>query len=208
VGRRRRPPTTRAWLLVLLASLMVSTAILWDVWPLLASVASGLRPRALPAPAPVAGPPAQRRVRLVVAGPDGQLSEREHAVPRQPLMADEVRAVLAALQRAAETPPGRARVGRVYLDSYGILYLDFGPELREWLEASGPAAEAAVRAVAATLTRSFEAVRRVQLLVGGEELPMAVGGVDLRRPVVPAGEQPDPTDAPPATRGPAPQEAR
>jgi hypothetical protein len=183
------------WGLVLLAAVAVSAAILSDLGPLFAGL-GGFRPPASATRPSQPEPLGERFVTLVVPGGDGRFVHREFRIERRPLLADEVRVVLQALQREAHVPPQGTEIHRVFLDAFGILYLDLDRSFQDWLEASGADAEPAVAAAVETLTASFDAVRRVQLLVDGQELPAQVGRLDLRRPVRAADAEPPPPPVP------------
>jgi hypothetical protein len=114
----------------------------------------------------------------------------ERDVQRRPVLADSVRGVLGELTRRGGTGtvpalPSDVEVRHVYLDTFGILYLDFGERLRAVVAGNTSRAELAVSAIVLTLTTNFNEVKRVQFLADGQELTARVGTTDLRRPLQP-----------------------
>jgi hypothetical protein len=192
VGAVQRRPVW-PWALVLFAALAVSAAILGELWPLFAGV-GGFRPQVATARPSAPESLGERYVTLAVPAGDGRFVQRQHRIPRRPLLADEVRGLLEALRRDAGVPPQGTEIRRVFLDAFGILYLDLDRQFQEWLEASGAAAEPSLEAMVATLTASLEPIRRVQVLVEGQALQAQVGRLDLRRPLRP--EPPAPPEEP------------
>ena len=178
------------WLALLLVSAAVVAGIAWEAWPRNVDL-SLLRSRA-PRPAtPSAPTPQTVRVRLFFpydARP--QLAEEEREVVQWSVLEDGVRAVLQELTRVKGTGtqaplPPAAEVEQVYLDSFGILYLDFGKGLEALASADAGRAALAVSAIALTLTTNFRDVKRVQFLLEGHEWAVQVGAADLRRPLQP-----------------------
>jgi spore germination protein GerM len=81
-------------------------------------------------------------------------------------------------------PPG-TRLREVYITRENIAYVDFSRELKD-NHGSGTAAEAAtVFAIVNTLTRNFESIKRVAIMVEGNELETLNGHIDLTRPLLP-----------------------
>ena len=153
-----------------------------------------------PKPTPQSAPVDLRRVRLFFPLATGEsLKELERQIPLRPNFADAVRAVLREL--ASNVPgargpiPPATEIRQVFLDSFGILYLDFS---KEFLAATAPPApwpELAISAIVNSLTANFREVKRVQFLVEGKEVPSMAGSWDLRRPVNPnfPGEETPPS---------------
>jgi hypothetical protein len=132
----------------------------------------------------------RRRVRLFFPQGTGEaLKEVEREIPRRPVLAEEVRAVLRELTNGE--PGGRppippaAEVRQVFLDAFGILYLDFNKEIQAVAEAPGEEPELAISAAVNSLAASFSEVKRVQFLVEGKEMASMAGRWDLRRPISP-----------------------
>lgn len=178
------------WAVVALVSGGVIGAIAWEVWPRTLDL-SILRPR-LPGYSASAPEPAEHvRMRLFFPhDAKATLGEEERDVPRRAALAHAVRDVIAELARggAAGTGavlPAGVDVRQVYLDAFGILYLDFDERIRELIAGDANRAELAVSAIVLTLTTNFGEVKRVQLLSEGRELTARVGSIDLRRPLQP-----------------------
>jgi len=186
----RRPPAAWPWFLLLLLSLGVLGAIAWDVADVATSL--GLRVRA-PAKAPHSAstplPQERRYLRLFIPEAAGQsFREVERDVVRGESVTAEVRTLLAELsaQKISNGPapvPPDVRVRHVFLDSFGILTLDLAGEFRAVLERPHPQGEMAVAAVVNSLIGSFTDVKRVQILLDGQEIPILVGALDLGRPL-------------------------
>ncbi len=118
---------------------------------------------------------------------------------RRATLAEEVRATVQELAGGGLTGgrppvPLGTELRQVFLDGFGIVYLDFSRGIQAVTTASGPEAELAISAIVTTLTTSFSEIKRVQFLVEGQEMTVMVGGWDLRRPVGPRfpGEEPPP----------------
>jgi hypothetical protein len=132
----------------------------------------------------------RRRVRLFFSQESvDTFKEEEREIVRRTTLAEEVRAVLRELTRGGpETkpplPPG-TDAQYVFVDSFGIAYLDFPPGIQAVVTSPGGHGERAVLAIVTTLTTSFSEIKRVQFLVDGQELPIVTGGLDLRRPLQP-----------------------
>jgi hypothetical protein len=191
------------WLALLVISLGLTAAIAWQLVPAAIDLPT-LRLRSpSPQPAPSAVAIERRRVRLFFPQGAGEaLKEVEREIPRRPVLAEEVRAVLRQLAngepggRPAIPPAGEVR--QVFLDAFGILYLDFNKEIQAVAEAPGEEPELAISAVVNSLAASFSEVKRVQFLVEGKEMAGMAGRWDLRRPVSPSfpGEEKPPVVSP------------
>jgi len=178
------------WLALLAISLGLTAAIAWQLLP----AAIDLPTLRLRSPSPQPAPPAvaieRRRVRLFFPQGTGEaLKEVEREIPRRRVLAEEVRAVLRELTNGE--PGGRpaippaAEVRQVFLDAFGILYLDFNKEIQAVAEAPGEEPELAISAAVNSLAASFSEVKRVQFLVEGKEMAGMAGRWDLRRPISP-----------------------
>lgn len=186
-----RQPVFWPWVSLLVGSLGVTGAIAWQVWPRLPDQLSvGSRPVAAQRPAP---PPAaeRRRIRLFFPQESAEaLKEQEREIPRRPTLEEQVRAVLRELA-VGGVPGGRPpfppgiEIRQVFLDAFGIVYLDFGKGLQSVITAPGAQPELVISAIVTTLVSTFSEIKRVQFLVEGQELTLAAGGLDLRRPVGP-----------------------
>jgi hypothetical protein len=178
------------WAALALVSGGITAAIAWEVWPRTLDL-SMLRPRAQGYSASMPEPAEHVRMRLFLPHEaTSTLGEEERDIPRRSVLAHSVRDVIAELARggAAGTVavlPAGLEVRQVYLDAFGILYLDFGERIRELVAGDANRAELAVSAIVLTFTTNFNEVKRVQLLSEGRELTARVGSVDLRRPLQP-----------------------
>lgn len=192
------------WLALLVISLGLTAAIAWQFLQAAIELPT-LRLRSpSPQPVPTAVATEGRRVRLFFPQGTGEaLKEVERVIPRRPVLAEEVRAVLRELAKGE--PGGRppippaTEVRQVFLDAFGILYLDFNKEMQAVAEAPGQEPELAISAVVNSLTANFSEVKRVQFLVEGKEMAGMAGRWDLRRPVNPQfpGEENPPVVSPP-----------
>ena len=178
------------WCFLLVLSSAVITSIAWEVWPRTVDL-SLVRPR--PQGTRSTSAPAPERVRVRLFFPHdtkGTLVEEERDIPRRSVLADGVRAVLQELTRtsrqgAAASCPPAVELRHVFLDSFGILYLDFNKSIEAMLTGNARCAALAVSAITLSLATNFSEVKRVQLLVDGREWSAQVGGMDLRRPLQP-----------------------
>ena len=186
----RRRGSVWPWLVLLLAGAAVTAAIAWEVWPRTVDL-SLVRPRAPRAQAPSA--PAAELVRVRLFFPrvaKAALAEEERAMPRRAVLADSVRAVLQELTRtsgpgSAPACPPTAELQHVFLDQFGILYLDFSKEIEALRTGDERRAPLAVSAIVLSLATNFSEVKRVQFLMEGHEWAAQVGSIDLRRPLQP-----------------------
>lgn len=178
------------WWTLLLVSGVVITGIAWEVWPRTADL-SLVRPRAQRSQAPAA--PTTERVRVRLFFPHdakAHLVEEEREIPRRSVLADNVRAVLQELTRASgegtvpPCPPA-AELRQVFLDQFGILYLDFSKGIETLAMGDESRAALAVSAIVLSLATNFSEVKRVQFLLDGHGWAAQVATVDLRRPLQP-----------------------
>jgi hypothetical protein len=191
------------WLALLVISLGLTAAIAWHLLPAAIDLPTLWLPSPSPPPAPSAVATERRRVRLFFPQGTGEaLKEVEREIPRRSILAEEVGAVLRELAKAE--PGGRpaippaVEVRQVFLDAFGILYLDFNKEIQAVAEVPGEESELAISAVVNSLAANFSGVKRVQFLAEGKEMAGMAGGWDLRRPVSPRfpGEENPPVVSP------------
>jgi hypothetical protein len=184
---------------VLVASATVIGGIGWEVWPRRVdlSVLRSRVPGAAPAPAPAAE---QIKVRLFFPQEGTPvLAEEERDVAHQVPLPNAVRAVVAELTKGggpgtASPLPPETDIRQVFLDAFGILYLDFAAGVEALTAGDTTRAELRISAVVLTLTTNFSEVKRVQFLAAGREVSVQIGSADLRRPLQPSvpGEEPQP----------------
>jgi len=178
------------WCALGLTSCAIVGAIVWEVWPRTADL-SLVRPRVQGTRAPSAAVPERVRVRLFFPHEaKGNLVEEERIVPRRSALADRVREVLQELTRtdgtgAVPACPPAAQLRRVFLDQFGILYLDFNKGIETLAVGNESRAALAVSAIVLSLATNFSEVKRVQFLTEGHDWFAQVGTVDLRRPLQP-----------------------
>jgi hypothetical protein len=198
-----RQPRLWPWLILLIVSSGLTAAIAWQIMPAAVDLPSFRSPPSFPKPTPQSVPVDQRRVRLFFPLATGEsLKEVEREIPLRPNFADAVRTVLRELTSGvpgARGPiPPATEIRQVFLDAFGILYLDFS---KDFLAATAPPApwpELAILAIVNSLTANFSEVKRVQFLVEGKEVPSMAGSWDLRHPVNPnfPGEETSPSGSP------------
>jgi len=178
------------WCTLLLVSGVVITGIAWEVWPRTVDL-SLVRPRAQRSQAPSA--PTPERVRVLLFFPHdakASLVEEERAIPRRSVLADGVRAVLQELtttngEGTVPPCPPAVQLRRVFLDRFGILYLDFSKGIETLTAGDENRAALAVSAIVLSLATNFSEVKRVQFLIDGHGWAAQVGTADLRRPLQP-----------------------
>jgi hypothetical protein len=178
------------WFGLLALSLSILGGIGWEVWPDSAFLPLTLgRP---PAAVTVARPsPDERRgVRLfLIHEAKGVLVELSAQIPRRPALSEEIRSVLRLLAEPVDgdlrppLPPG-LEIHQLFLDAFGVLYLDCSPAILQ-LATGSTGSDLAVSALVLTLSGTFAEVKRVQILSGGQEVALRSGAVDLSRPVSP-----------------------
>jgi spore germination protein GerM len=133
----------------------------------------------------------------------GILIEEERDIPSRVTFSESVQGILAELTRVhgpeIRSPlPSGVELRRVFLDAFGILYLDFDKKIQALAGGDGIRTDLATSSIVLTLATNFSEVKRVQLLSEGEELTLLTGGVDLRHPLQPRfpGEEIQPAGAP------------
>jgi len=118
------------------------------------------------------------------------LTPVERVISPAPTLVDEVRAVLLELAAGglpgvrSPLPPG-TELRQVFVDAFGVVYLDFNRGILDLVAAPFIESEASVSAIVNTLTDSFGEIKRVQVLAEGQEVEAVVGLWDLRRPLPP-----------------------
>jgi hypothetical protein len=196
------------WLALLALSLSLSALILPRVWPLQAEFPVFRSPAEAPAsPPPTArvGAGESRQIRLFFPQESGEaFREEERQMRRRATLADEVRVALGELATPGTAgaitplPPG-TQVLQVFVDSFGIAYLDLSREFQGLRQAPGREGEWAIASIVTTLTTSFQEIKRVQFLADGQEIGFTIGPLDLRyplRPRFPGAEASDTTPPP------------
>ena len=149
-------------------------------------------PAGAPAPPPdaSAAQPTLKVSVFFVRPSDGLLAPEEREIPASDSLVQETEAFIAELIKgpagdlAAAVPPG-TKLGRVYITKEGTAYVDFSRELVE-NHPSGTSAElSTVYAVVDGLAFNFKAVKKVFILVDGEERETLAGHIGLDRPFSP-----------------------
>ena len=145
-----------------------------------------------PAPAPdaSAAKPTLKVSVFFVRPSDGLLAPEEREIPASGSLVQETEAFIAELIKgpagdlAAAVPP-ETKLGRVYITKEGTAYVDFSRELVE-NHPSGTSAElSTVYAVVDGLAFNFQAIKKVFILVDGEERETLAGHIGLDRPFSP-----------------------
>ena len=185
-----RQPPLWPWLIVLMVSLGLIGAVIWQVRP---GTLDFPKLRSRP---PVRQPASQpvvierRWIRLFLPqDSSGTLSEADRDIPRSSLLREEIRSAVREMTAGgpdirSPVPPG-TEVRQVFLDAFGILYLDFSKGFQAVVTAPDPQPDLAISAIVNTLTTSFSEIKRVQFLVEGQELTLTAGGWNLHGPLRP-----------------------
>jgi len=154
-----------------------------------AAAGSSAAPEGAAAPAPAAGPAVKVSV-FFVRPSDGLLAPEEREIPASDSLIQQTEAYIGELIKgptgdmAGAVPPG-TKLGRIYITREGTAYVDFSRELVE-NHPSGTTAElSTVYAVVDGLTFNFKAVKKVFILVDGEERDTLAGHISLDRPFLP-----------------------
>ncbi len=195
-----RHPALWPWLSLLLAALGLTAVIAWQIRPRPGDTTRVGPGPLLPQPSSRSAAAEYRRIRLFFPQDSrDSLKEQEKEIPRRATLVEEVRATVQELTGGDLTGsrpliPLGTELRQVFLDGFGILYLDFSKGFQVVVAASGIQPELAISAIVTTLTTSFSEIKRVQFLIEGQEMTAGVGGWDLRRPVGPRfpGEEPPP----------------
>jgi hypothetical protein len=145
-----------------------------------------------PAPSPDASAPKPTlKVSVFFVRPsDGLLVPEEREIPVSDSLVEETEAFIAELIKGptgdlAAAIPRETKLGRVYITKEGTAYVDFSRELIE-NHPSGTTAElSTVYAVVDGLAFNFKDVKKVFILVDGEERETLAGHIGLDRPFSP-----------------------
>lgn len=121
---------------------------------------------------------------------DGRLAAEERPIATDASLVHEAEEVLAELIKGPSgelvaTVPAETKLGRLFLTKNGTAYVDFSRDLVD-NHPSGTAAEiSTVYAVVNSLTYNFKSIKRVFILVEGEERETLNGHLGLDRPFLP-----------------------
>jgi spore germination protein GerM len=144
-----------------------------------------------PGETPVAESDNQVEVTLYFLTPDGEmLAAERRRIFRTATVNDRARQAIQAILDGPEgrllrsIPPG-TRILEIFVARDGTAFVDLSAEFRWGLETGSSDAVLAVYAVVNTLAQNFEEIRRVKLLLDGEELDSVGGHLDLSRPILP-----------------------
>lgn len=90
-----------------------------------------------------------------------------------------------SLQEGIAPFPAAAKLRELFISEERVAYVDLSKEAQEY-HMSGSAAEiASVYALVNTLTKNFEIIRRVFILIDGGEKETLGGHIDLKQPLLP-----------------------
>lgn len=90
-----------------------------------------------------------------------------------------------SLTGAAPVLPGGTRLQRIFLDPWGLAFLDFSRELLEVVDTGEGTEWLAVAAVVRTLGENFPEIREIRFMVDGHVVTSLGGYVDLEEPLSP-----------------------
>lgn len=130
-----------------------------------------------------------RTVRLFFALEKG-LAEEERLIIKQSTVAEEAKQAVDELikgpsERLFPTIPQGTRLLNLFVDRQGIAYVNFDAQLRE-NHAGGSFGELlTVYSIVDTLAANFPQIKKVQILLEGNEVPTLVGHLDLQKPLSP-----------------------
>lgn len=126
-----------------------------------------------------------------LSGEDSLLHTEEREIIAQGGTVDLARRILEELLQGPRKEewispiPAETRLRELYITDEGVAYVDFSREFQD-NHPSGAAAETVtVFSVVNSLARNLESVRRVFILVEGNEKETLKGHVELRRPLLP-----------------------
>jgi len=121
---------------------------------------------------------------------DGRLVAEERPIETNVSLVREAEETLTELIKGPSgdlvaTVPAETKLGRLFLTKDGTAYVDFSRDLVD-NHPSGTAAEiSTVYAVVDTLTYNFKAIKRVFILIDGEERETLNGHIEIDRPFLP-----------------------
>jgi spore germination protein GerM len=121
---------------------------------------------------------------------DGMLVPETRTIPASGSIAREAEAVLDELIKGSQNGlpsavPIEAKVGQVFVTKDGTAYADFSKDLVAAHPSGSEAEKATVFAIVNTLAANFKSVKRVFILVDGEEKETLNGHISLDRPFAP-----------------------
>ncbi len=184
---------SRAPLLLILGALLIGLVILFIL---------GISPERIARPDETAGtsatpagvvPPAKDALTVTLyflREDDGLFVPETRTIPASGSIAREAEAVLDELIKGSQNGlpsalPIEAKVGQVFVTKDGTAYADFSKDLIAAHPSGSEAEKATVYAIVNTLAVNFKSVKRVFILVDGEEKETLNGHITLNRPYAP-----------------------
>ena len=79
--------------------------------------------------------------------------------------------------------PRKTNIINVYIDRYDICYLDFSKEIKENAMGGSSSELLIINGIAYTVAKNFPAIKKLQILVDGEEVDTIGGHINLRLPI-------------------------
>lgn len=143
------------------------------------------------APAPPAEPRPMKTVRLFFPREDdGLLVPEEREIPADASPAREAEAAIAELIKGPRgdldpSVPAEARLARIFITRDGTAYADFSRELSEKHPSGTEAEMMTVYSIVDTLAANFPSIKKVFLLIDGEERETLAGHLSLDQPFLP-----------------------
>ncbi|MFQ5767088.1 MAG: GerMN domain-containing protein [Acidobacteriota bacterium] len=203
--------SVKIWLAAVLAGLFILAVILVHQIPSGSSLSTALAATAAKTPpevsgkaatasvpddrnaAPVAGGLRTMAVVLYFARPDGQgLAPQTRTIFQTAALLGQMKQTVVALidgpgEGSLLLPvlPGGVSLLDIYVDGDGTAYLDFGRDLIRRLQPGLSGEILATGALISTLTANFPMIRRLKILVMGEEIRTLGGHLDLDDPLLP-----------------------
>jgi spore germination protein GerM len=121
---------------------------------------------------------------------DGRLVAEERPIVTDASLVHEAEEVLAELIKGPSgelvaTVPAETKLGRLFLTKDGTAYVDFSRDLVDNHPSGTEAEISTVYAVVNSLTYNFKTIKRVFILVEGEERETLNGHLELDRPFLP-----------------------
>ncbi len=121
---------------------------------------------------------------------DGMFVPETRTIAASGTIAQEAEAVLNELIKGsanglASALPPEAKVGQVFVTKDGTAYADFSKDLIDAHPSGSEAEQATVFAIVNTLARNFKSVKKVFILVDGEERETLDGHITLNRAFLP-----------------------
>jgi spore germination protein GerM len=151
---------------------------------------SAVSPSPSKEPAPEAEKPMKKVTLFFVQEEDGLLAPEEHQIPAGNSVVEEARETIDELLKGPSTGlisplPAETKLEQIFVTNDGTAYVDFSKDLVDQHPSGTEAELATVYAVVDSLTYNFKSIKKVFILVEGEERETLGGHIALDHPFLP-----------------------